>query len=139
MTGEQEKNVELLLMLRSQLSSSGEAQNENSRVTKIHQAALEQGGLPPPPPPSPKTQRFINHTILISLHFSTKMTCRRRKPTLGTYFFAHCGITKEELIPNLLRTDCRQFLVMGTCMFGSKCKFNHCTATAAQAKDIMEN
>jgi len=49
----------------------------------------------------------------------------------------YSGVTKEQLLPGLQRNDCRQYLIMGTCMFGDKCKFDHRTAKKAEADEVM--
>ena len=89
-------------------------------------------------PQPPKKQRVQQpHNTDLAAFFNKKRMADAGNPPLGR-ICAYCGITKEQLLPDLPRTDCRQFLVMGSCMFGTKCKFNHCTATPAQAKTIME-
>ena len=94
-----------------------------------------QGGTSPQPPKKQRVQQ--PHNTDLAAFFNKKRMADAGNPPLGR-ICAYCGITKEQLLPDLPRTDCRQFLIMGTCMFGSKCKFNHCTATTAQAKTIMD-
>jgi len=50
----------------------------------------------------------------------------------------YCGISRKQLLPELSSKDCEQFLVMGTCMFGTNCKFDHRTATKKQISEIKE-
>ena len=89
-------------------------------------------------PKPPKKQRVQQpHNTDLAAFFNKKRMADAGNPPLGR-ICAYCGITKEQLLPELPRTDCRQFLIMGSCMFGDRCKFNHCTATTAQAKTIME-
>ena len=40
----------------------------------------------------------------------------------------YCVFTRKQLLPDLTARDCEQFLVLGKCMFGTKCKFDHRTA-----------
>ena len=94
-----------------------------------------QRGSTPKPPKKQRVQQ--PHNTDLAAFFNKKRMADAGNPPLGR-ICAYCGITKEQLLPDLPRTDCRQFLIMGTCMFGDRCKFNHCTATTAQAKTIME-
>jgi hypothetical protein len=48
----------------------------------------------------------------------------------------YCGISPEQLVPDLGNNDCRNFLVLGGCKFGSSCRFNHKTATKKQVEAI---
>ena len=50
----------------------------------------------------------------------------------------YCGITRKQLLPDLTARDCEQFLVMGKCMFGTKCKFDHRTANKRQISDVKD-
>ena len=81
--------------------------------------ALGTKGTNPQPPKNQKIQQPHN-TDLVAF-FNKKRMVDAGNPPLGQ-ICAYCGITKEQLLPELPRIDCRQFLVMGSCMFGSKCK-----------------
>lgn len=48
----------------------------------------------------------------------------------------YCGITPEQLVPDLAPDDCRNHLVTGRCMFGATCKFHHRTANKKQIAAI---
>ena len=50
----------------------------------------------------------------------------------------YCGLSTDQLLPDLDKTDCRQFLVMGSCMYGKSCRFNHRTATKQQITSLKE-
>ena len=50
----------------------------------------------------------------------------------------YCGITRQQLLPELTSKDCQQYLVMGHCMFGKTCKFDHRTATKKQIFEIKD-
>ena len=48
----------------------------------------------------------------------------------------YCNISVAQLLPELGPKDCKQFLTTGTCMMGTKCKYNHREATKAQIAHI---
>lgn len=48
----------------------------------------------------------------------------------------YCGTSPEQLVPDLGRDDCRNFVVLGGCKYGSSCRFNHKTASKRQVEKI---
>lgn len=50
----------------------------------------------------------------------------------------YCGISRKALLPDLTSRDCEQFLVMGKCMFGNNCKYDHRTANKKQIANVKE-
>ena len=49
-----------------------------------------------------------------------------------------CGIPKgDPVIPNTAPEDCRHYLIWGKCHHGTSCKWNHGTATNAQADTVI--
>jgi hypothetical protein len=50
---------------------------------------------------------------------------------------SYCGVTQEQLLPNLAKTDCRQYLITGKCMYSKNCKFHHRTAKKDEIESIM--
>ena len=46
----------------------------------------------------------------------------------------YCGLTEgDPVLPNTSARDCRHYLLLGCCRYGSSCKFAHGTASDAQA------
>ena len=50
----------------------------------------------------------------------------------------YCVFTRKQLLPDLTARDCEQFLVLGKCMFGTKCKFDHRTTNKKQITDVKD-
>ena len=48
----------------------------------------------------------------------------------------YCNISLAQLLPELGPKDCKQFLTMGTCMMGTRCRFHHREANKAQITAI---
>ena len=48
---------------------------------------------------------------------------------------AYCGLAADDpILPNTSATDCRHYLLVGCCRYGTSCKFKHGTASGKQAK-----
>ena len=97
-----------------------------------------QGGNPPADDTSTtsKKRQRLNHPHSKELaEFFKDADTAAGTPSLKR-ICEYCGITPEQLVPDLGPDDCRNHLVTGRCMFGSACKFHHRTATKKQIAAI---
>ena len=85
---------------------------------------------------SKKKQR-LNHSHSNELvEFFKDVDAAAGKPSLKR-ICEYCGITPEQLVPDLAQDDYRNHLVTGRCRFGATCKFHHRTANKKQIAAIM--
>ena len=84
---------------------------KRKQPTDQNSQALGAKGTNPQPLKKPKIRQ--PHNTDIAAFFNKKCMADAGNPPLRR-ICTYCGITKEELIPELPCTDCRQFLVMGT-------------------------
>jgi hypothetical protein len=47
-----------------------------------------------------------------------------------------CDVDITQLLPGFKQDECRNYIVLGTCRYGDNCKFNHKTASTAQATAV---
>ena len=51
----------------------------------------------------------------------------------------YCNLLRDDtIIPDTKKDDCRQWMLFGKCRYGKKCRFNHNTATEAQANAVLQ-
>ena len=103
--------------------------------------SVESSGRAPTDPGEPEQKKqkgSMEHPYSTELAEFFKGSLRDAgNPKLGAIAI-YCGITKEQLLPDFAKQDCRQFLVMGTCLFGKGCKFHHRTANKTQIETIKD-
>ena len=51
----------------------------------------------------------------------------------------YCNLLRDDtIIPDTKKDDCRQWMLFGRCRFGKRCRFNHTTASDAQANAVVQ-
>ena len=84
-----------------------------------------------------KKKTRLNHPYSTELaEFFKKPLMEAGEPYLNA-ICSYCGVTQEQLLPNLAKTDCRQYLITGKCMYSKNCKFHHRTAKKDEIESIM--
>ena len=84
-------------------------------------------------------RHFIFHPYSIGLkEFLEKPSKDAGNPSLGGEC-GYCGVTSKKILTDLDKHDCRQLLVVRTCMFVKAYKFNHRKSTKQQVATIKEN
>ena len=128
------KNCETITHVEVPTELLSPAATKRQVETMAKRQVVEEGEAPGGTKKKQKTR--VNHPYSKELaEFFKKPYLAAGQPSLNS-MCAYSGVTQEQLVPNLARNECRSWIIMGKCMFGDKCKFQHRTATKDEVESI---